>query len=138
MKRKGLGDGMSHLEVEQIDVGRHVRIKAGELRLNIHANDGSVGAWLSEKGKVDFDCLSVFLRKGEAPYVQAYPFKEYFQSSVSYRLPFAFGTRHGLQIPHSDGKVTVISLEQLSSLAKLFEAMVAAGKIDPKTPVSSG
>lgn len=113
---------MSRIEVDQVVVGKHVKIHTAGAMMDIHGGPtGGVGFWLANKGSpTGTDCIGAFSQKGLPPYFLVYP-KEDFWEPGSKKLPFAFSP-NGLQIPSPDGSVVNISLNQICEWAKALQA----------------
>lgn len=111
---------MSHLQVDQLEVGKHVKIHYNGCKLDVHAGNSGIGMWLTKDGnKPDENTIGMFIGPHDLPYFMIYPTKDYWESGLKMKLPFAF-TSEGVQIPHPDGTRTFIKFKEISDLVKLL------------------
>jgi hypothetical protein len=105
------------LEVEQLRVGKHFRIRNEHGTLTINSSKSILGIWLSRSRKQHAgQDIGMVLQPNVPPYFCVYPTKGFRQGGTQ-DLPFALSA-DGLQIPHRDGTVTRLSLEEVSDLVK--------------------
>lgn len=105
------------LTINQLEVTRHVKIHTDSFGLDIHASNACLGVWMTEKGApAGTGGIGMVCQRGCSPYFALWPKPEYWKGAKQ-QLPLALSA-HGLQVPHPDGTVTTLSLEQLSVLAK--------------------
>lgn len=111
---------IEELDVEQLRVGRHFKMKSAAGTLAIHSKDDMVGVWIdSDKSGQMVGTIGFVAQKGQVPYVCLWPPRGYTTGlpEGKNRLPFALSA-NGLQVPHPDGTVTVLPLEKLAALVK--------------------
>lgn len=118
---------MSHIEVDQVEVGKHFKLRAEGVKLDIHAGPNYIGLWLGGLSQAE-NTLGFYMQKGGAPYIQMWAPKE-----LGFKLPFAFGG-NGLQIPQTNGGAVIIPLEDLSKMAAAWQAGRNEG-ISPYAPL---
>lgn len=124
---------MAHnaVDADQINLGKHLKVRAQGVNLDIHCGPDYIGGWLDD-GKGGQNSLGIFMKKGERPYLQCWP-----EANYGNRLPFAFGPM-GLQIPHTDGRVTLLSLKDISELVEGLGRSRPFMNSTPNTEVLSG
>lgn len=108
------------IEVEQLRVGKHFRMKSPAGSLSIHASEKMVGVWVhSDACTASSGTIGLVAESGKMPYICVWPEKGYAKGGVNggNKLPFALSAA-GLQIPHRDGTVTTLSLEEVSDLVR--------------------
>lgn len=98
---------VGHIDADQLTLGKHLKVRAQGVHLDVHAGPDYIGAWI-DNGQSGQNSIGVFMRKGEQPYIQIWPGKDFGCS-----VPFAIGPM-GLQVPHPGNRVTTLSLEQIS------------------------
>jgi hypothetical protein len=115
----GKSDSVEQIEVEQLRVGRHFKMKCDAGGLAIHASGNCLGVWLdSNKSGPMYGTIGMIAQSGMPPYFSVWPAKGYFERTPV--APFAFSAA-GLQVPHPDGTVTILSLEDISAAVKAFK-----------------
>lgn len=117
---------MAHntVDADQINLGKHLKVRALGVHLDVHCGVNYVGAWL-DNGKGGQNSLGIFMRQGEQPYLMCWPEADY-----GNQLPFAFGPM-GLQVPHPGGTVTTLSLKEISDLVQSLGKERPGFKVDP-------
>ncbi len=109
---------VDELSVEQLKVGRHIRIRSAIGNLNVHASGTALGVWLqSADGRRDENMLSAYVVPGRTPALALWPSRKFWGPRPRQRMPFAI-SGDGLQVPHPDGTVTILPLEQLAEIVR--------------------
>ncbi len=127
--RKGTGNGegvMSSKDVETIEdlnvvnlrVGKHFKMQNGNGTLVINSSNGVIGVWLVGGGS-HHGQIGMCLQSTAMPYFMVYPKKGY-KTGTGPDLPFALSAE-GLQVPHPDGSLSMISLEEISAIVKAYK-----------------
>lgn len=114
---------VDQLTAEQLQVGRHVRMRCALGSIDVHASDTVLGVWLQGgSGGRPANTLAAYVGPGQSPAIAFYPPADYWgpKEPGKPRQPFAF-SGSGLQVPHQDGSVTVLSLEELSNLVLSYK-----------------
>lgn len=130
--RKGTGKGegvMSSKDVETIEdqnvenlrVGKHFKMQNDNGTLVINSSNGCIGVWLSSKrvGGMPHGQIGMCLQSTAMPYFMVYP-KTGYKTGFGPDLPFALSAE-GFQVPHPDGSVSRISLEEISAIVKAYK-----------------
>jgi hypothetical protein len=107
------------LFAKQLEIDKHFKMKCDAGQLDIHAGPTCLGLWMVSKDcPGDSNSIGMICEKGRV-YFQMWPDKSFYNKNTERnRLPFAFSSSSGLQVPHPDGTVTTISLNELSDLVK--------------------
>jgi hypothetical protein len=107
---------VDQLRVEQLQIGKHAKIRNDAGSIAVHASKDTLGVWLdSNVSGPTHGTICVVARSGQMPYVAVWPKKDYRKSGNA--LPFALSAE-GLQVPHPDGTNTILPLEKLAALVK--------------------
>lgn len=106
------------LFVKQLEVDKHFKMKCDVGQLDIHAGSTCLGLWLVKNGCSGDDNSIGMICEPLGVYFQMWPDHSFYDKNSKNRLPFAFSSSTGLQVPHPDGTVTTISLNELSDLVK--------------------
>lgn len=89
-----------HLKVEQLVVGKHVKVSSSFGSIEVHASGKTLGMWVSRGGKFDGQ-IGIVVEQGKGPYISIWPTND---SGVKTTFPFAV-SGHGLQVPTSGNPV---------------------------------
>ncbi|WP_417744762.1 hypothetical protein [Rosistilla oblonga] len=117
---------MSSINVEQVVIGKHVKIHSGDLKLDVHASKSCIGVWLGGKGQSSGDgCVGAAANINGETYLMAYPNKSFWDKGAA-PMPFAMSVKSGLQIPQPNGEITTFSLKELSSAALQLRKLLDA------------
>lgn len=109
---------VEQLTAEQLQVGRHVKMRCALGSLDVHASDTVLGVWLQGgSGGRPANTLAAYVGPDQSPAIAFYPPADYWgpKEPGKPRQPFAFSA-NGLQVPHQDGSVTILPLAKLSEL----------------------
>ena len=101
---------MSELRIEELVVGRHVKVASKFGRLEIHATNSTLGVWVS--GSKRDEPIGMCIAQDGTPYFMVYPKAN---SPLGNKCPFAISA-NGLQIPQVDSEPKIIPLEKLAGL----------------------
>ena len=113
-------DTIEDLNVENVRVGKHFKMQNDNAVLTINSSNGCLGVWLQNKGSNGpFQQIGMCLQSTAPPYFMVYPKKGY-KTGPGPDLPFALSAE-GFQVPHPDGSVSRISLEEISAIVKAYK-----------------
>lgn len=113
------------VEVEEVVVGRHVKMRSELGGIDVHASNSALGVWISPKGaKSPCGQIGIFVQHGRAC-LSLYP--DYPTNCV----PFAISTA-GLQVVKRDGTVRIVPLDVL---ADIVDGFLQDGKSVDQKPV---
>lgn len=107
-------DDMSKQIIEQLEVGKHFKMKSAVGSIAVHASGTAIGAWLTKSGSPGgTHCAAAYIDKVSGPVIAMYPDAEVIQT----KYPFAISS-HGIQIPHECELPTTLSWAEVSKLVK--------------------
>lgn len=105
---KGIDVMSKILEVDQLVIGKHVKVRSPLGSIDVHASETNLGIWFTPAGaKQPEKTMSVHIQHG-VPSLCIWP-------SWKSNWPFAISA-NGLQIPKKDGMVRIVPLERLAEL----------------------
>lgn len=111
------------LEVDEVQVGRHVKMLSDVGRFDVHCSGSTMGAWLQPVGKRGPDGqIGMHIQNGVA-FFSIWP-------SVDAKHPFAISA-NGLQVVKDDGTVRIMPLGKIAELVD----QLMGGDDMPETPV---
>lgn len=121
---------MSKIEIDEIAVKKHLKVSGKNATVVINTGSHGIGVWFSKKGEPDSNQFSIYAGND---YFAAmyYPPKDFFESGVKHRMPFAI-SEQGFQYPLPTGGVKMIPLRALVSL--LDALSVGVSELIPKVP----
>jgi len=115
MSREEFGE----IFAKELELKKHFKMKCDAGQLDIHASPTCLGLWIVQEGcKGDENSIGMVCQRGMGPYFQVWPDSSFFEPGSRNRLPFAFGSSTGLQVPQPDGTVVIVPLRRLAELAK--------------------
>jgi hypothetical protein len=98
-----------HLKVDQLEVGKHVKIRSPLGGIDVHASETSLGVWMTPAGvKTPEQSLSIHIQRGVPPAICIWP-------SFKSKYPFAISA-NGLQVVKEDGTTRILPLARIAEI----------------------
>lgn len=101
---------MSHERIEQLEIGKHVRLRSGDgrVKVDVHCSDDTVGVWANSDGGPQ---IGIVAESRKPPYFMIY-------TKLSATVPVALSAS-GIQVPSPHGgNPKILSWAQVYELVK--------------------